>query len=107
MGSVELVALADINLRIARNEYVALIGPSGSGKSTIMNVLGCLDLPTTGEYALDGETVAGLSEDQLSCGTRRMVETAALSAGIDRGTDTHALRPHVAAFAMTGLPLLN
>ena len=66
MGSTELVALADINLEIARNEYVALIGPSGSGKSTMMNVLGCLDLPTTGTYKLDGETVAGLSEDQLA-----------------------------------------
>ena len=66
MGSTELVALADINLQIARNEYVALIGPSGSGKSTMMNVLGCLDLPTTGTYTLDGEAVAGLSEDQLA-----------------------------------------
>ena len=66
MGSTELVALADVNLQIARNEYVALIGPSGSGKSTMMNVLGCLDLPTTGTYTLDGEAVAGLSEDQLA-----------------------------------------
>ena len=66
MGSTELVALADINLQIARNEYVALVGPSGSGKSTMMNVLGCLDLPTTGTYTLDGEAVAGLSEDQLA-----------------------------------------
>ena len=66
MGSTELVALADVNLHIARNEYVALIGPSGSGKSTMMNVLGCLDLPTTGTYTLDGEAVAGLSEDQLA-----------------------------------------
>ena len=59
MGSTELVALADVNLQIARNEYVALIGPSGSGKSTMMNVLGCLDLPTTGTYTLDGETGGG------------------------------------------------
>ena len=66
MGSTELVALADIDLQIARNEYVALVGPSGSGKSTMMNVLGCLDLPTTGTYTLDGEAVAGLSEDQLA-----------------------------------------
>ena len=66
MGQTQLVALADINLRIERNEYVALIGPSGSGKSTLMNVLGCLDLPTTGTYSLDGEMVAGMSEDQLA-----------------------------------------
>jgi putative ABC transport system ATP-binding protein len=66
MGETRLVALADIELRIGRNEYVALIGPSGSGKSTLMNVLGCLDLPTTGSYSLDGEMVAGMSEDQLA-----------------------------------------
>ena len=68
MGSTELIALADINLTIARNEYVALIGPSGSGKSTMMNVLGCLDLPTTGTYMLDGEAVAGV--ERRSAGAR-------------------------------------
>ncbi len=66
MGSTELTALADVDLRIERNEYVALVGPSGSGKSTMMNVLGCLDSPSTGTYTLDGEAVAGLSEDQLA-----------------------------------------
>jgi putative ABC transport system ATP-binding protein len=66
MGSTELTALADVDLQIARNEYVALVGPSGSGKSTMMNVLGCLDLPTTGTYSLDGQPVAGLSEDELA-----------------------------------------
>ncbi|HET9862877.1 MAG TPA: ATP-binding cassette domain-containing protein, partial [Steroidobacteraceae bacterium] len=66
MGATQLVALADVDLTIGRNEYVALIGPSGSGKSTMMNVLGCLDLPTTGTYSLDGEMVAGMSEDQLA-----------------------------------------
>ena len=66
MGDTQLVALADINLRVARNEYVALVGPSGSGKSTIMNLLGCLDTPTTGTYTLDGETIGGLGEDELA-----------------------------------------
>jgi putative ABC transport system ATP-binding protein len=66
MGSTTLTALADVDLSIAANEYVALIGPSGSGKSTMMNVLGCLDSPTTGTYTLDGEAVAGLSEDRLA-----------------------------------------
>jgi putative ABC transport system ATP-binding protein len=66
MGETELTALADVDLDIARNEYVALVGPSGSGKSTMMNLLGCLDVPTTGSYTLDGEAVAGLAEDQLA-----------------------------------------
>jgi putative ABC transport system ATP-binding protein len=66
MGATALTALADIDLRIDRNEYVALVGPSGSGKSTMMNLLGCLDSPTSGTYTLDGEAVAGLSEDRLA-----------------------------------------
>jgi len=66
MGDTELTALADVDLDIARNEYVALVGPSGSGKSTMMNLLGCLDVPTTGSYTLDGESVADLAEDQLA-----------------------------------------
>ncbi|HTP38752.1 MAG TPA: ABC transporter ATP-binding protein [Steroidobacteraceae bacterium] len=66
MGDTQLAALVDINLTVARNEYVALTGPSGSGKSTMMNVLGCLDTPTTGTYVLNGEAVAGLNESQLA-----------------------------------------
>jgi putative ABC transport system ATP-binding protein len=66
LGPNEFAALIDINLHIAKNEYIALTGPSGSGKSTLMNVLGCLDTPTTGTYVLDGEGVAGLDEDQLA-----------------------------------------
>ena len=66
MGETDVMALVDIDLHIARNEYVAIVGSSGSGKSTMMNVLGCLDTPSTGSYLLDGEPVAGLSEDQLA-----------------------------------------
>jgi len=66
MGDTELTALDNVNLDIARNEYVALVGPSGSGKSTMMNLLGCLDLPTAGTYTLDGDPVANLAEDQLA-----------------------------------------
>ena len=66
LGSNEFAALIDIDLIIQRNEYVALTGPSGSGKSTMMNVVGCLDTPTSGTYSLDGEAVAGLDEDQLA-----------------------------------------
>lgn len=66
LGDNEFAALTDVNLHIARNEFVALTGASGSGKSTLMNILGCLDSPTTGSYSLDGEAVAGLSDDQLA-----------------------------------------
>ncbi len=54
MGAEELYALKGVSLNIMKNEYVAIMGPSGSGKSTLMNILGCLDTPTTGEYFLNG-----------------------------------------------------
>jgi len=66
MGEVEVCALCRVSLEIGRGEVVAIMGPSGSGKSTLMNILGCLDLPTSGEYTLDGEEVSALSDDQLA-----------------------------------------
>ncbi len=66
MGSQEVCALCGISLTIERGEVVAIMGPSGSGKSTMMNILGCLDLPTSGEYILDGEEVSLLKDDQLA-----------------------------------------
>ena len=65
-GEEEIRALDDLNLKIEEGEFVAIVGPSGSGKSTLMNLLGCLDLPTAGEYYLNGENVAKMSEDHLS-----------------------------------------
>jgi putative ABC transport system ATP-binding protein len=66
MGDVEVNALRGLNMRIDRGEVVAIVGPSGSGKSTLMNILGCLDRPTSGLYMLDGESVAGMNDDQLA-----------------------------------------
>ena len=66
MGETTLNALEDVNLRIGRNEYVAFIGPSGSGKSTLMNIVGCLDKPTSGEYVLNGTPVAQLDDNELA-----------------------------------------
>ncbi|MCB0430029.1 MAG: ABC transporter ATP-binding protein [Flavobacteriales bacterium] len=66
MGSELVKALQSITLDIKRNDYVALMGPSGSGKSTLMNVLGCLDTPTSGTYRLNGTDVSRLSDNQLA-----------------------------------------
>jgi len=65
-GRVEVEALRGVDLDIGGNEYVAVVGPSGSGKSTLMNIIGCLDTPTSGEYVLSGETVAGLDRNRLA-----------------------------------------
>jgi putative ABC transport system ATP-binding protein len=66
MGSQEVRALDGLSFKVQRGEVVAIMGPSGSGKSTLMNILGCLDLPSSGDYFLDGEKVFNLSDDQLA-----------------------------------------
>jgi putative ABC transport system ATP-binding protein len=66
MGEIEIPVLRDINLGINKNEYVAIMGPSGSGKSTLMNILGCLDTPTSGHYYFNQVDVSTLNDDALS-----------------------------------------
>ena len=66
IGEFEVQALRGVSLEIAGGELVAIMGPSGSGKSTLMNILGCLDIPSSGSYRLDGQEVARLKDDQLA-----------------------------------------
>ncbi len=66
MGDEAVHALRDVSLTVGGNEYIALMGPSGSGKSTLMNMLGCLDTPTSGQYLFKGENVNDLSDDELA-----------------------------------------
>jgi putative ABC transport system ATP-binding protein len=66
MGELEVRALNGLSMRIDRGETVAIMGPSGSGKSTLMNILGCLDQPTTGKYLLDGESVGQMNDNSLA-----------------------------------------
>ena len=66
MGENVVNALDHVNLQIEEHEFVSIIGPSGSGKSTLMNMIGCLDVPTSGEYILDGKQIKEMSEDELA-----------------------------------------
>ncbi len=73
IGEIEIPVLKEINLSIDDNEYVAIMGPSGSGKSTLMNILGCLDTPTSGHYYFRGQDVSGLGDDDLSAMRNREI----------------------------------
>lgn len=66
MGSVQVEVLRGITMHVDEGEFIAIVGPSGSGKSTLMNMIGCLDTPTTGEYYLDGKEISTYNEKQLS-----------------------------------------
>lgn len=66
IGAIEVNALRSVSLTIKKNDYVAIMGPSGSGKSTLMNIIGCLDIPTSGHYYLSGNDVSKMADDQLA-----------------------------------------
>lgn len=96
MGMIEVQALQDISFEIRRGEVISIMGPSGSGKSTLMNILGCLDSPTSGKYILDGVSVANLHDDQLAQIRNRKVGFVFQSFN---------LLPRLTALANAGLPL--
>lgn len=66
MGENSVNALSDVSLNIKKHEFAAIVGPSGSGKSTLMNILGCLDVPSSGRYVLDGNEISGMSDNELA-----------------------------------------
>lgn len=97
MGTESVHALRSVSLEIAKNEYVALMGPSGSGKSTLMNILGCLDTPTTGSYYLNNQLVSEMTDSELA---------AVRNKEIGFVFQTFNLLPRLSALENVALPLV-